>query len=146
MKYLPPVRSKLAHEFLAWINKVNRHKTESNPRSYKTSAQCIIDELGILVDVSCVFHNDYLTFYNRDWNSDSGTNFGIPCKCSIKLFRSWSQDRNTWNIKYEFDLAAGKYFIKTIFDIKMEISIFETSNVPNFNQFWVFLILGPIWA
>ena len=30
---------------------------------------------------------------------------------------------------------TGKYFIKNIFGIKMEISIFEISNVPNFNKF-----------
>ena len=30
---------------------------------------------------------------------------------------------------------TGKYFIKIIFDIKIEISIFEISNVPNFNKF-----------
>ena len=28
------------------------------------------------------------------------------------------------------DLAGGKYFIKIIFDIKIKIGIFETSNVP----------------
>ena len=34
----------------------------------------------------CVFHKDYFTFYNRDWNSKSETNFGITCsKCSMKL-------------------------------------------------------------
>ena len=45
-----------------------------------------MNELGIIVDVSCVFHKDYFTFYNRDWNSHSETNFGITCsKCSMKL-------------------------------------------------------------
>ena len=38
VKYLQPVRPKLAHEFLAWINKVNKHKKESNTKSHKTSA------------------------------------------------------------------------------------------------------------
>ena len=32
-------------------------------------------------------------------------------------------------------LTCGKYSIKIIFDIKMEICIFEISNVPNFNKF-----------
>ena len=32
------------------------------------------------------------------------------------------------------------------FDIKIEIGIFEISNVPNFDKFWACLILGLIWA
>ena len=33
-----------------------------------------------------MFHKDYCTFYNRDWNSNSETNFDITCgKCSMKL-------------------------------------------------------------
>ena len=64
--------------------------------------------LSTIVDASYIFHKDYVTFYNRDWNSISGTNFGITC---------------------------GKYFIKIIFDIKIEIGIFKISNVPNFNKF-----------
>ena len=40
-------------------------------------------------------------------------------------------------------LTIGKYFIKIIFDIKIEIGIFEVSNVPIFNKFWALLILGP---
>ena len=32
-------------------------------------------------------------------------------------------------------LAAGKYFIKAIFDIKIEIDIFEISSVPILNIF-----------
>ena len=41
-------------------------------------------------------------------------------------------------------LTVGKYFMKIIFDIKIEVSIFEISNVPNFNKFRKLLILGPI--
>ena len=38
------------------------------------------------MDVSCIFLKYYFTFYNRDWNSNLGTNFGITCgKCSMKL-------------------------------------------------------------
>ena len=41
--------------------------------------------LRIILDGSCIFHKDYLTFYDRDWNSNSGTDFGITCgKCSMK--------------------------------------------------------------
>ena len=39
-----------------------------------------------------------------------------------------------------------KYLIKIIFDIKIEIEIFEISIVPVFNKLRVLLILGPIWA
>ena len=42
-------------------------------------------------------------------------------------------------------LAGGKYFLKKFFDIKIEICIFEISNVPNFNKFLALLILGLIW-
>ena len=41
-------------------------------------------------------------------------------------------------------ITVGKYLIKIIFDIKIEIGIFDISNVPNFNKFWALLILGPI--
>ena len=43
-------------------------------------------------------------------------------------------------------LRAGKYLIKIIFDIKIEMGIFEISNVLNFNNFSEFLSLEPIWA
>ena len=43
-------------------------------------------------------------------------------------------------------LIGRKYLIKIIFDIKIEIDIFEISNVPNFNKFGALLILGPISA
>ena len=34
----------------------------------------------------CVFHKDYFTFYNQDWNSNSEINFGIICSnCSMKV-------------------------------------------------------------
>ena len=33
-------------------------------------------------------------------------------------------------------LAIGKKKKKIIFDIKIEIGIFEISNVPNFNESW----------
>ena len=41
-------------------------------------------------------------------------------------------------------LAGVNYLIKIIFDIKIEIGIFQISNVSNLNKFWAFLILGPI--
>ena len=43
----------------------------------------------------------------------------------------------------QFGPKGDKYLIKTIFDIKSEIEIFEISNVQNFNKFLAFLILGP---
>ena len=36
-----------------------------------------MNELRIMVDLSCVFHKYYFTFYDRDWKSNSETNFGI---------------------------------------------------------------------
>ena len=85
--------------------------------------------LRIIVDARCIFHNCYFTLYNRDWNSNSGTNFSMTCcKCSIYFFsRNRTQDRNTWNIKYEFlsnfnlgvklSLAAGIYLFQKILSI-----------------------------
>ena len=71
------------------------------------------------------------------------------------FIRYRSQDWNTWNIKHEFlskfilganlPVTVGKYSIKIIFDIKIEIDIFKTSNVPNLNKVWALLILGLIW-
>ena len=43
-------------------------------------------------------------------------------------------------------LTGSKYLIKRIFDIKIEISIFEISNVPNFNKSEAFLTLRTIWV
>ena len=61
----------------------------------------------------------------------------VPTQLNVtKLTQFWGQ----------FGLAAGKHFIKTIFDIKIQIVIFEMSNMPNFNKFWALLILQPIWA
>ena len=37
-------------------------------------------------------------------------------------------------------LTGGKYLIKIIFDIKIEICIFEISIRPNLNKFWTFSI------
>ena len=33
------------------------------------------------------------------------------------------------------DLIGGKYFIKIIFDMKIEIGTFEILDVPNFDKF-----------
>ena len=37
---------------------------------------------------------------------------------------------------------SGKYLMKLIFDIKIEIGIFEISNVPNFDKSWAFFYFG----
>ena len=42
---------------------------------------------------------------------------------------------SNFNLGVSLSLAAGKYFTKIIFDIKIKIGIFEISNVPNFNRF-----------
>ena len=35
------------------------------------------------------------------------------------------------------DQTGGRYLIKIAFDVKIKISIFEISNVPNFDKFWI---------
>ena len=40
----------------------------------------------VIVDASCIFPKVYFTFYNRVWNSNTGTNFRKICgKFSMKL-------------------------------------------------------------
>ena len=39
--------------------------------------------LRVIVDASFIIHNYYFTFYNRDWNSNTGTSFGITCGKSL---------------------------------------------------------------
>ena len=39
-------------------------------------------------------------------------------------------------------LTSGKYFIKTVFEIKIKVDILEISIVRNFRKFCSFLILG----
>ena len=58
--------------------------------------------LRVIVEASCIFHKDYFTFYNRDWISNSGVNFGI---------------------------TYGKYSMKFLFDIVVEIRILEMLNM-----------------
>ena len=42
--------------------------------------------LMITVKASRMFHNDYFTFYNQNWNLNLGSNFGKTYgTCSIKL-------------------------------------------------------------
>ena len=52
---------------------------------------------------------------------------------------------STFNFETNLGLTGGKHLIKIIFDIKIEIGIFEISNVQNFNKFGAFLDLVPIW-
>ena len=49
-----------------------------------------------------LFHRNYFTFYNRDWNSNSQTNFGMTC---------------------------GKYSMEFLSDIAVEIAILEISTM-----------------
>ena len=46
-----------------------------------------------------------------------------------------------FNFGTNLGLTDGKYLIKNIFDIKIEIGTLEILHVPNFNKFLVFLIL-----
>ena len=51
----------------------------------------------------------------------------------------------TLNFGTDLDLTGSEYLTKIIFDIKINISIFEISNVPNFNKFWQRLIFRTSW-
>ena len=42
---------------------------------------------------------------------------------------------NTFNFGTNLGQIGGKYLIKIIFDIKIEVGILEISHVPNFNKF-----------
>ena len=68
------------------------------------------------------------------------------CFYQISIFIKFQQILSIFHFGTNLGLAIGKYVMKIIFDIKIEIMIFEISKVPNFNKSWVFLILGPIWA
>ena len=41
---------------------------------------------------------------------------------------------NNFILGVNLSLAAGKYFIKIIFDNKIEIGVFEISNLQNFSK------------
>ena len=46
-----------------------------------------------------------------------------------------SANSEDFNFGNSLSLRGGKYLIKIIFDMKIDISIFEKSCVPNFNKF-----------
>ena len=88
-------------------------------------------------------------------NSKSETNFAITCsKYLMKLSSDFIVKIGTLeksNINFGTILILGliwprKYFIKFIFDIKIQIDILEILNETNFNKFSALLILGKIWA
>ena len=49
-----------------------------------------------------------------------------------------------FNFGINLGLTGGKYFTKNFFNFKIEICIFEISNVPSFNKVWTLLILVQI--
>ena len=49
---------------------------------------------------------------------------------------------NIFNFGTNLGLTGGKYLAKVIFDVKIEISVFEISHVQNFKIFWALLIGG----
>ena len=49
---------------------------------------------------------------------------------------------SSFNFATNLGLIGGEYLIKLIFDMKMEIKIFETSDGLNFNKLKSFRILG----
>ena len=60
--------------------------------------------------------------------------------------RQISQILSIFNFETNLGLTGGKYFIKIILNIKIEIGILQILDVPNFDNFLAFLILGTIWA
>ena len=99
-------------------------------------------DLRIIIDVTCGYFIKITlhTSHNRD--SKSETNFGITCsKCLMKLLSDLVDvgilEISNINLRAILILGLiwpGKYFIKTIFDTKILIGIFEIANVPNFNK------------
>ena len=58
----------------------------------------------------------------------------------------FEQILSIFNFGAKLGLTGGKYFIKINFDFKIEIDILEILDVPNFNEFSAFLILGQFWT
>ena len=74
--------------------------------------------------------------------------YGILTNCKAKITLRLKLISNSfWYFKY-FNLPImifAKIFRHSIiFDIKIEIDIFEMSHMSNFNKFLAFLVLGPI--
>ena len=57
-----------------------------------------------------------------------------------------SKNSEDFNFGTDLGLTGSKYLIKTIFDIKIKISVLQIIIVPNFNKLWALLILKLIWA
>ena len=64
----------------------------------------------------------------------------------VKIGTLENSNRNLGTILILGLIWPGKYFIKFIFDIKIQIDILEILNVTNFNKFSALLILEKIWA
>ena len=77
-------------------------------------------------------------------------NIFLTSKLRLAYLKYWMCQLSINSEYFDFGtnlgLIGGKYFIKIIFDIKIEIEIFDISNVPNINKSWAFSILGPAWA
>ena len=64
--------------------------------------------LRVIVDTSCIFHKDYFTFYNRDWNSNTRTNLGVACgKCSMNLLLDTVDKIGILEISNNFNLGIN---------------------------------------
>ena len=57
-----------------------------------------------------------------------------------------SINHEDFNFGTNLGRAGGNYLIKIVFDIKIEIGIFEISHVSNFNKFCALLIWRPFWV
>ena len=119
----------------------------------------------ISVLISRIIFSKY--FYQISINSEHfsfhfGTNLGLALGKYLIKNNFWHQNRdkdfrNIKCTKFQYILSSfnfgtnlgwtgGKDSTKIIFNIKINIRIFEVLHVPNFNKFWAFLTLAPFWA
>ena len=105
------------------------------------------------------FASEFKNIFDDFQFSDTRMNSTFHFVSKLRIINRQIRNRYIWNIKCPkfhwilsiFNLgnlgsAGGKYFIKIIFDIKIEIGILEILDVPNFNKLWAFIIWGIFWA
>ena len=108
-------------------------------------------------DVRNNFHQIFLSNFNKVWALFIWTYWSPAIGKYLIKNNFWNQNRDwvsrkinkSWeffNVGTNLGLTAGNYLIKVIFEIKIEIGIFEIMNVPNLNKICELLILGTIWV
>ena len=146
MKYLPPVRRKMSPKLgMLKIYRNLAHLIFQVCRSILMS-KIICKKYLPLVRPKVVPGLKMLRIY---WNL---------ANLIFRISRSWFRYQrlflsdiyhkilSTFNFRTTSDRTGGKYLMKIIFDIKIEIGLFEIWNVLNFNKFWVLLLSRLIWA